>query len=117
MKIFNVHLYQVYDAVDYDDVGGLFPVSELPPRAVARATDAVQLIERTADERIVAVAPVSTATGYRLAQAPVTAIRLDRLDRSPLASATLDRPASGYRVVVFGRTPARENWTLREYAE
>ncbi len=115
--MYDVHPHRTYDTVGYDDVADLFPVSERPPRAVARAAAADRLIEQTSDERILAVAPVSMATGYQFAQAPRTAVRLDRLDRSPFASATLDRPGSAYRLLVFGRARAHGNHTLREYAE
>lgn len=103
------HLFLLYDAVPYDEVAAIFPVSSLPSRAVAREADAAQLIEATADEAILAVAPVSTATGYRLAQAPLTAVRLDRLDRAGPHPSTAD-------LLVFGRAPRHRNHILAEYA-
>lgn len=112
------HLHVAYDAVPVDEVSGLFPLSSLPPRAVARDTDAVQLIEATADEAILAVAPVSMATGYQFAQAPVTAVQLDRLPtrESLLDRTSLDRSAASYDLLVFGHVPSRQNHSIREWA-
>jgi hypothetical protein len=71
-------------------------------------------------EAVLAAAPVSTAMGYELGRAPLTAVRLDCLaDRPALladAEATLDRPASVYDLLVFGRSPDHRTHALRDFA-
>lgn len=106
------HPYLVYESIPYDEVSALFPVASLPSDAVVRDTAAEELIEATADDEIVAVAPVSMATGYLLAQEPLTVVKLSH------ASGVKTRAASikGYEVLVRGRPRKRRNYSLRGFA-
>ena len=71
-------------------------------------------------EAVLAVASVYTATGYGLGGAPLIAVRLDCLaDRLALladAEALIDRPASAYGLLVFGRAPDHRTHALRDFA-
>lgn len=106
------HSHVIYDSVPYDEVSGLFPLSSLPGEAVVRDAAAVELIETIPDERILAVAPVSMATGYRLAHEPFRAVKLRHLsDTDPLPERS-----DAYDVLVVGRPRDRRNHSLSEYA-
>ena len=107
----NMHPYLVYDSVPYDEVSALLPVSSLPGEAVDRGVAAVDLIEATSDENVLAVAPVSTATGYMLAQEPLTAVDLDRVGATTRSTGPID----DYEVLVVGRPRRRRNHSLHEY--
>lgn len=108
------HPYLVYESIPYDEVSALFPVSSLPREAVVRDADAEELIEATSAEEIVAVAPVSMATGYLLAQEPLTAVKLSHIS----GVETLPASIEDYEVLVRvrGRPRKRQNHSLREYA-
>lgn len=106
------HPYLVYENIPYDEVSGLFPVSSLPADAVVRDADAKDLIEATPAAEIVAVAPVSMATGYLLAQEPLTAVKLAHV----VGVETLPDTITDYEILVRGRPRNRQNHSLREYA-
>ncbi|GAA5432825.1 hypothetical protein GJ633_00655 [Halorubrum sp. CBA1125] len=108
----NKHPYLVYDSIPYDEASDLFPVSSLPTDAVVRNANAEELIEATPDEAIVAVAPVSMATGYALAQEPLTAVKLSQLS----GTGALPVPMGEYELLVRGRPQTRHNHSLSEYA-
>lgn len=106
------HLYLVYDSIPYDEASDLFPVSPLPTDAVVRDANAEDLIEATPDAAIIAVAPVSMATGYALAQEPLTAVKLSQLS----GTESLPAPMGEYELLVRGRPRRRRNHSLSEYA-
>ncbi|SEH53582.1 hypothetical protein SAMN05192561_10571 [Halopenitus malekzadehii] len=106
------HPYLVYDSIPYDEASDLFPVSSLPTDAVVRNANAEELIEATPDEAIIAVAPVSMATGYALAQEPLTAVKLSQLS----GTGALPVPMGEYELLVRGRPQTRHNHSLSEYA-
>jgi len=106
------HPYLVYDSIPYDEASDLFPVSSLPADAVVRNANAEELIEETPDEAIIAVAPVSMATGYALAQEPLTAVKLSQLS----GTGSLPVPMGEYELLVRGRPRTRHNHSLSEYA-
>lgn len=106
------HPHCVYESLPYDEVSDLFPVSSLPCGAVVRDLDAQDLLEVTPAEEIVAVAPVSMATGYLLAQEPLTAVHLSHVS----GVETLPGSIEDYEVLVLGRPRKRRNHPLREYA-
>ena len=106
------HPYLVYDSIPYDEASDLFPVSSLPSDAVVRNANAEELIEATPDEAIIAVAPVSMATGYALAQEPLTAVKLSQLS----GTGALPVPMGEYDLLVRGRPQTRHNHSLSEYA-
>lgn len=106
------HPYLVYDSIPYDEASDLFPVSSLPADAVVRNANAEELIEATPDEAIIAVAPVSMATGYALAQEPLTAVKLSQLS----GTGPLPVPMGEYELLVRGRPQTRHNHSLSEYA-
>jgi hypothetical protein len=108
----STHSYLVYDSIPYDEAAILFPVSSLPADAVVRNANAEELIEATPDEAIVAVAPVSMATGYALAQEPLTAVKLSQLSGVESLPASIE----GYELLVRGRPRKRRNHSLSEYA-
>jgi hypothetical protein len=102
----------VYDSIPYDEVSELLPLSSLPSEAVVRDAAAVELVETVPDERILAVSPVSMATGYLLAQKPFTAVKFHHLSEEN----TLPELSDGYEVLVLGRPRDRRNHSLSEYA-
>lgn len=104
--------YLVYDAVRYDEASAFFPIASLPADAVVRDAAAGELVEATPDGEIVAVAPVSTATAYRLAHEPLTAVRLGRIPDTPESPL----PSDEYELLVVGRPRTRRNHSLTEYA-
>jgi len=106
------HPHLVYDSIPYDEASALFPISSHPTDTVVRNATAEELIERTADEAIIAVAPVSMATGYALAQEPLTAVKLPKLS----GTESLPVPLEDYEVLVRGRPRRRRNHSLGEYA-
>lgn len=106
------HPYLVYDSIPYDEASDLFPISSLPTDAVVRNANAEELIETTPDEAIVAIAPVSMATGYALAQEPLTAVKLPQL----CGTGSLPVPMGEYELLVRGRPRKRRNHSLAEYA-
>jgi hypothetical protein len=106
------HPYLVYDSIPYDEASDLFPISSLPNEAIVRNANAEELIEATPDEAIIAVAPVSMATGYALAQEPLTAVKLSQLSRTE----SLPVPMGTYELLVRGRPRRRHNHSLTEYA-
>jgi hypothetical protein len=87
-----------YESIPYDEVSALFLLSSLPSDAVVRDADAEKLIEATPAEEIVAVAPVSMATGYLLAQEPPTAVKLSHVS----GVETLPGSIEDYEVLVRG---------------
>jgi hypothetical protein len=105
------HPYLVYDSIPYDEAAGLFPVSSLPTDAVVRNANAEELVEATPDEAIIAVAPVSMATGYALVQEPLTAVKLSQLS----GTESLPVPVEEYELLVRGRPRRRRNHSLSEY--
>ena len=106
------HPCLVYDSIPYDEVSALFSGSSLSSDAVVRDANAEELIETTPDEAIIAVAPVSMATGYALAQEPLIAVKLSQLS----GTESLPAPIEDYEVVVRGRPRTRHNHSLSEYA-
>lgn len=78
LKMHTEHLHRRYRSTPHDEVSGLFPLSALPGDGVVHNRNAVAPLE-TPDESTVAVAPVSLATSYLLAQTPLTAVRLSRV--------------------------------------
>jgi hypothetical protein len=106
------HPYLIYDTIPYGEVTDLFPLSSLSQKAIVRDGAALEAIDATPAEDIVAVAPVSMATGYKLAQEPLQAVRLDRL---PAREAVPDKLAD-YELLVRGRPTQHSNHTLSEYA-
>jgi hypothetical protein len=109
MRSKNSHL--VYDSIPYDEVSELLPPSSLPSEAVVRDAAAVELVETVPDERILAVSPVSMATGYWLAQRPFTVVKLHHLSEEN----TIPELSDGYEVLVLGRPRDRRNQSLSEY--
>lgn len=106
------HPYLVYDSIQYDEVTDLFPVSSLPNDAIFRNVNAEELVETTPDEAIIAVAPVSMATGYVLAQEPLTVVKLSQLSGTESPPV----PIGEYELLVRGRPRRRRNHSLSEYA-
>lgn len=106
------HPYLVYDSIPYDEAADLFPVSALPTDVVVRNVNAEELVEATPDKAIIAVAPVSMATGYALAQEPLTAVKLSQLS----GTGSLQVPIEEYELLVRGRPRRRRNYSLAEYA-
>lgn len=108
----NKHPYLVYDSIPYDEASALFPVSSLPTNAVVRNANAEELIEATPDEAIIAVAPVSMATGYALAQEPFTAVKLSQVSGTESLPVLIE----DYDVLLRGRPRKRRNHSLKEFA-
>lgn len=107
----------VYESVPYDETGALRPLDDLPAAAVSTNDWAVARLEDATDKEVLAVAPVSMATGYHLGQMPLTVITIDELPTeiiSQLAAATT-RDIASHRYIALGKLPAHENHTLREY--
>lgn len=107
----------VYESVPYDEAGALRPLEDLPAAAVTTHDQAVARLEGASDDEVLAVAPVSMATGYHLGQMPLTVITINELPTetiSQLAAATTCDIAS-YRYIALGKRPAHENHTLRKY--
>lgn len=106
------HSYLVYDSVPYDEVATLLPFSSLPSAAVTREARAAERLAETDDDDILAVGPVSMATGYRIAQEPLTVVDLSLIDDTVTGSVPIDE----YELLVIGRPRDRENHSLTEYA-
>jgi hypothetical protein len=105
------HPYLVYDSIPYDEASELFPVSSLPTDAVVRNANAEELINTTPDEAVIAVAPVSMATGHALAQKPLTAVKLSQLS----GTESLPMLVGEYELLVRGCPRKRRNHSLSEY--
>ena len=112
MRMRSEHPCHIYESIPYDEVSALFPVSSLRAEAVVRNANAEELIEATPDAAIIAVAPVSMATGYVLAQEPLTVIKLSQLSET----GSLPVPIDEYELLVRGRPRTRHNHSLNEYA-
>ncbi|ERG99155.1 MAG: hypothetical protein J07HQX50_00297, partial [Haloquadratum sp. J07HQX50] len=102
------HLHLVYDSIPYDEVSDLFQIPSLANDAVVQNANAEELIEATPDEAIIAVAPVSMATGYALAHKPLTAVKLSQLS----GTGSLPVPMGEYELLVRGRPRRRHNHSL-----
>jgi hypothetical protein len=103
-----------FDSVPYGVASPLLPVESLPPEGWARHDAAAERLDSVAPSDVLAVAPESMATGYRLARMPLTVVSLDELAaevRTPVVEA-----ASGdYSLLVLGRATEPVNHRLREY--
>lgn len=106
------HPHLIYDSIPYDEVSALFPVSSLHAEAVVRHANAEELLEATPDAAIIAVAPVSMATGYALAQEPLAVIKLSELSEMESLPVSTDK----YELLVRGRPRTGHNHSLNEYA-
>lgn len=112
----NLHIR--YASVPYGSVSELLPVETLSPAAYWQHDSAAERIQSASDSEIVAIAPESMATGYRLGQHPLTAIDLDSLSEARYER--LDEGTRselrGHSILVLGQFPDHENRTLREFA-
>jgi hypothetical protein len=96
-------------SIPYNEVSELFPLRSLPSEAIERDTAAVENVKSVADRDIVAVAPVSMATGYKLSQMPFTVVKLDLLPDLDL------RAVDEYELLIIGHPRERLNHSLTEY--
>jgi hypothetical protein len=99
-------------------VSSLFPVASLPARAWVRHDAAAERLESVPADAVLAVAPESMATGYKLAQTPLTVVLVDELPASVRDSLleSVNVSLRDYRLLVLGRPEDRANHRLREYA-
>jgi hypothetical protein len=118
MSMLTKNLHVRFDAVNYGALSALTPTEDLPTDAVARRDRAVAALEETPEDAVLAVAPESLATGYRLAQEPLTAVRLCALPAATARTVAdrVGRDVDAYDLLVWGRPGARENHSLRKYA-
>ncbi|WP_157500687.1 hypothetical protein [Halobacterium sp. CBA1126] len=107
----------VYDSIPYDETEALRPLEALPAAAVVTHDEAVARLEDASDDEILAIEPVSMATGYHLGQTPLTTITIDELPTETISqlAATTARDITAYRYIVLGNQSHHENRTLREY--
>jgi len=77
MRSRNSHV--VYESVPYDETGALRPLDDLSAAAVTTHDQALARLEGASHDEVLAVAPVSMATGYHLTQMPLTVITINEL--------------------------------------
>jgi hypothetical protein len=103
-----------FDSVPYSAARSVLPVESLSPEVWARHDIAAEWLESVPASDILAVAPESMATGYKLAQMPLTVVSLDDL---PVAVRTsvVEAASGDYSLLVLGRATNQVNHRLREY--
>lgn len=108
------NLYVQFDSVPYGVASSLLPVESLSPEVWARHDAAAERLESVAASDVLAVAPESMATGYKLAQMPLTVVSLDEL-ATEIRAPVVEAASGNYSLLVLGRTTEPVNHRLREY--
>lgn len=111
------NLHRRFDSIPYGAVSAVFPVESLPVGTWHQHDAAAERLESTPESDVLAVAPESMATGYKLAQSPLTVVSLDALPQRAAPEVLDELPARvrEYSILVFGRPATAENRRLREY--
>lgn len=112
------HVYVTYDSVPYGAVPWLPEPDIVDPSAVVRGVRAEEILAETPDDRVLAVAPESLATAYRLGGEPLTVLELAELPataRRTLAD-SVEGDSTGYEYLAWGSAPERQNHVLGEFA-
>lgn len=110
--------HSAHDSIPYSALEPVLPLASLPTAAVVRGAAAAALVRAADADETVTVAPVSTATGYRLAQMRPAVVRLEDLPDATVGrlAARAETTLSGVRFVVLGRVDRERDHALAEFA-
>lgn len=103
-----------FDSVPYGVASSLLPVESLSPDVWARHDAAAERLESVPASDVLAVAPESMATGYKLAQMPLTVVSLDEL-AAEVSTPVVEAASGDYSLLVLGQAAEPVNHRLREY--